>query len=206
MPKFGFKHKQESKDKIRKSCKRLYSPTKIKKNQHLSPNTEFKKGQISPKKKIFFPIPSLCLCNCGEITWNGKQYKKGHWIKKNIKIFKIPHSKERILKNSESHKGIPSPLKGVKGRLNKNYSKTRKVVYGNRYYYQSPCQGEVCLKMSYEYEYAKYLDSINEPWYYEPKAFSIIFKEKDTTYTPDFFLPRLNKFIKIKGWMRPIAQ
>jgi len=40
----------------------------------------YKTKQIIKKLGIiYFPkIPSLCLCGCNEIVWNGKEYKKGH--------------------------------------------------------------------------------------------------------------------------------
>jgi len=69
-------------------------------------------------------------------------------------------------------------------------------------YYESPLQGKVYLRSSYELKYAKYLDSKNILWMYEMETFDL----GGTTYTPDFFLPKTEEFIEIKGFMREMAQ
>ena len=40
-------------------------------------------------------------------------------------------------------------------------------------------------------------DKIGELWLYEIERFNL----GNTTYTPDFFLPRLEKFIEVKGYL-----
>ena len=66
-------------------------------------------------------------------------------------------------------------------------------------YYQSPLQGQVYLRSSWEIKYAKYLDSKKILWMYEIETFPITIDGKNYTYTPDFFLPKFEKFIEIKG-------
>ncbi len=79
---------------------------------------------------------------------------------------------------------------------------SHKAGRGKRSYYTSPLQGQVCFRSSYELAYAKYLDSISELWMYEMETFDL----GDITYTPDFFLPRKEKFIEIKGYMNEKSQ
>lgn len=53
------------------------------------------------------------------------------------------------------------------------------------------------FKSNWEVLVAKYLDSLNINWIYEPKYFEI---DDSSTYTPDFFLYDLNKWIEVKGY------
>ena len=73
---------------------------------------------------------------------------------------------------------------------------------GNGQHYDSPLQGKIWLRSSYELAYAKYLDENKILWMYEMETFDL----GDTTYTPDFFLVKEEKFIEIKGYMRKEAQ
>jgi len=77
-----------------------------------------------------------------------------------------------------------------------------------RYFkYQSPLQGEVKLNHGWEKSYAEYLDFYGEPWYHECKTFKFEFNGKQTTYTPDFYLPLEKKYVEIKGrWIRDAEQ
>ncbi len=112
------------------------------------------------------------------------------------------------MKYNQHRKGIKSSSETKEkqrqaklGSKNNFYGKTPK--HGKRFWYNSPLQGQICFRSSYEYKYALYLDSNNILWYYEPKTFEL---SDEMTYTPDFFLPQFEKFIEIKGWMRPKAQ
>ena len=74
--------------------------------------------------------------------------------------------------------------------------------HGKVYTHISPFQGEIKLNGSYEHKYALYLDSNSVKWYYEPKYFDLILNEKETSYTPDFYIPSQDKYIEIKGYWR----
>ncbi|KKL59181.1 hypothetical protein LCGC14_2217940 [marine sediment metagenome] len=58
------------------------------------------------------------------------------------------------------------------------------------------------MRSSYEIAYAKWLDKQNIKWKYESKTFDL----GNTTYTPDFYLPKTNKYIEIKGYWREDAK
>jgi hypothetical protein len=62
--------------------------------------------------------------------------------------------------------------------------------------------GSVVFKSSYELAYANYLDRLHVKWVYEPRTFYFSKRSKFTSYTPDFYLPKLKKFVEIKGWIR----
>lgn len=149
----------------------------------------------------------------------GGEFIKGHKLSKESinkmretkrKNKKIPWNKglkmddEFCKKASKRQKGIiPSKenrnkrSKSMIGRIPKNAGHK-----GIQSHYNSPFQKQIRLRSSYELAYAKYLDSINEPWYYEFKTFLI----GNSSYTPDFLLPALNKYVEIKGYMSPDAQ
>lgn len=104
------------------------------------------------------------------------------------KIEGIKRSKETCEKISESRRGDKNPI----------FRLTKRNGRGNGEYYQTPLQGLKFLRSSWELKYAKYLDENKILWMYEIETFDL----GDTTYTPDFFLPKLEKFIEIKGWMK----
>lgn len=54
----------------------------------------------------------------------------------------------------------------------------------------------IYFRSSYEMAYAKYLDSKNIKWKYEEITFNLGY----TTYIPDFYLPKINEYIEIKGF------
>ena len=72
-----------------------------------------------------------------------------------------------------------------------------KVVFSHkRYYYKG-----IWMRSSWEVAYAKYLDKNNLKWEYERDTFNL----KNTTYTPDFYLPETNQYVEIKGYMHSEA-
>lgn len=90
------------------------------------------------------------------------------------------------------------------GKNNYNYGKIMKHTKNIKYGHTSLCMG-------YELAYAKWLRKNHIAWRYEPKAFPLKYeigegKIKETTYTPDFYLPKTDEFIEIKGWWRDDAE
>ncbi len=79
----------------------------------------------------------------------------------------------------------------------------RKRIKYVRNYYKSPLQGMVRFRSSYEEKFAKYLDKNHILWLYESIVFEIGCKEN---YIPDFYLPKENKVVEIKGYMRKSAK
>ena len=76
-------------------------------------------------------------------------------------------------------------------------------IPGRFYKYNSPLQGQIKLNHGWELAYAQYLDFYGDPWYHECETFKFEFNEKQTSYTPDFYLPLEKKYVEIKGrWIR----
>ena len=103
---------------------------------------------------------------------------------KNNPFFGKLHTKETKLKISDSLKGT---------RMGRNNPMFNKVTTSKREMYKN-----IYMRSSWEIKYAKYLDKNNMVWQYESKTFDL----GDTTYTPDFYLSELDKYIEIKGYWR----
>ena len=74
-------------------------------------------------------------------------------------------------------------------RNNPNFGRLSQPI--KRIYYK-----EICMRSSYETKFAYFLDCSGHDWLYESKTFDL----GNTTYTPDFYLPKFNCYIEIKGW------
>ena len=58
------------------------------------------------------------------------------------------------------------------------------------------------MRSSWEILYAKYLDKNKIKWEYESKQFDL----GKLTYRPDFYLPKTDTYIEIKGYWRAGAR
>jgi len=108
----------------------------------------------------------------------------------------IRMSKEQIAKIRLSW----TPQKRAQARLDARRAEKTGNSKGD--YYNSPLQGTVWLRSSYEIAFARWLDAQNIAWLYEPKAFDL----GKVSYIPDFYLVNEDKYIEIKGYMRPKAK
>lgn len=166
-------------------------------------NESYKNWLIN-KEKIF------CGCGCGQeiiIKKHHRWYGIPKYIKGHNPCTEEGRQKMREFQSNRSPPSEETKLKQRNKALGKHVGKKsgrygKPPKHGKHIYYNSPLQGIICFRSLYEIAYAKYLDSINEFWYYEIETFDL----GDTTYTPDFFLPRRNKFIEIKGYMHKKSQ
>lgn len=102
---------------------------------------------------------------------------------KNNPFYGKHHTKESIQK--------------ISGKNNGMYGKPTPFPKGQ--YYIKKDGSKIWLRSSYEIAYAKYLDSKEIDWIYEPKRF--ILKTINRTYLPDFYLPKEDEYIEIKGYL-----
>ena len=72
-------------------------------------------------------------------------------------------------------------------------------TWGKGQYYDSPLQGKVWMRSSWEVKVAEYLTSLELDWYYEYKWLKV----GDVNYLPDFFIPELSLYIEVKGREKP---
>ena len=106
------------------------------------------------------------------------------------------------------YKGKNSPSWGgnysVRGKKHYMFGKICRALPIIKYYHSR-------MRSSYEIKYAEWLRKNHIKWRYEPKAFPLSYeigmgKIKETTYTPDFYLPKTKEYIEIKGWWRGDAE
>ncbi len=123
---------------------------------------------------------------------SGKRYKyiKKGWPKTNKKlsiIMKKEYKNGRIPWNKG--KKCLYVSKRMKGKNNPMYGKS--TPHGKRIYYK-----ETCMRSSWETKIAQLADQNGIEWIYEPKRFVL----QDKTYCPDFYFPKWNLWVEIKGW------
>ena len=120
--------------------------------------------------------------------------KNSFWFGK-----KCPEQSKRMLGNNYN------PGFWKRGKNNHNYGRlpSKSAGRGKRCYYDSPLQGKVCFRSTYELKYAKYLDKKSILWKYEHKTYHL---SNGTSYTPDFYLLKSKKYREIKGYMSDSAQ
>lgn len=138
---------------------------------------------------------------CSSCTQKGKRNhmygkKRPDVALKNRKIFK-----GKIL--SKNHKKVIAlNHANVSGKKNPMYGKLAK--HGKGQYYKGSY-----MRSSWEIAFAKYCIKNHIKYRYEPKTFEIIYKykgkKKEGTYTPDFYMLQINKYIEIKGFWRDDA-
>jgi len=108
--------------------------------------------------------------------------------------------KDKKRKFSEKHKQhMRKKRPSISGRKNPNFGgkcHSKKNSYKGGYY-----KG-IWMRSSYEIIYAKWLDKNKIKWKYEYKTFDLGY----TTYIPDFYLPKRNRYIEIKGYWRDDAR
>ena len=68
-------------------------------------------------------------------------------------------------------------------------------TWGKGQYYDSPLQGKVWMRSSWEVKVADYLTNLNLDWYYENDWLKV----GDFNYLPDFYIPMLELYIEVKG-------
>ena len=121
------------------------------------------------------------------------------------------HSKETCEKLSVSHIELFSNMsKEEKHRRAMKAVKTKREngVIGTTNNAYSRCKGGIrqdlnqYFRSSWEANIARILNHLNIEWKYEYKRFNFS-KEKEgiLSYQPDFYLPKYNKWIEVKGWM-----
>jgi hypothetical protein len=134
----------------------------------------------------------------------GRNFYSNIFNEKELNVYKI--SKNRIIRLlldiMKMSQSLPKPIPSKRqdywhAHLKHESLDIKNYLYGiKQCYYKSPLQGEVCFRSSWELAYAMYLDKKNVFWMYEHKKFKL---SNGTSYTPDFYLVKKQKYIEIKG-------
>ena len=122
-------------------------------------------------------------------------------IHQKMKLYSIPTRTK-----SESRQGKLNPIYGIghtketKEKMSRAFSNGRKMGYNHHWgkgsYYDTPSQGRKWMRSGWEVKVANYLTDNAVDWYYEYEWLEI---NDGTRYLPDFFVPKENLYIEVKG-------
>lgn len=159
------------------------------------------KSSMQGQTKSKSHIESFRQCtNSGRFTSGQKPWNKGKsgYLSKESRQ-KIgaakrgkKESKETRLKKSIAHKGLLN---------HKDYCSCSccKTMRGESKFITKPVEYKgILMRSSWEVSYAQYLDKNNVKWEYEPKVFKL---KNGSSYIPDFYLPKENVYVEIKGYL-----
>jgi len=60
----------------------------------------------------------------------------------------------------------------------------------------------IYVRSRWEANYGRYLNFVRRKWFYEPKTFWFENIKRGTrSYTPDFYLPKYDEYIEVKGYL-----
>ena len=101
----------------------------------------------------------------------------------------------KIAETKQKHGKYTQTTKSVNKRM--QCSGWRKFRY--------TCKNGTVIKMrsGWEILYAQFLDSLGIIWQYEPKGFLLSTEHR---YYPDFYLPEINEYHEVKGYLSPGAK
>jgi hypothetical protein len=120
--------------------------------------------------------------------------EKANQLKKDLSIrnsgennpfYGMTHSElslKKMRQNNVTRRGENSNFYGMKYWPKRG----KELIYDN-----------IRFRSNWELLTAKYFDTNNIKWQYEPKVFIL---NEEMTYTPDFYLPDSNKWIEVKGY------
>lgn len=159
------------------------------KGKNLSPKTEFKKGQIAWNKGISHSI---------EMRMKLKMNHKGMTGKKRSKEFCEMMSRihtGRIMSVEARKRMSVSKINFIMNNPGRGYVQSKggkRIINGREQYFRS----------RWEANTARILDLQKREWEYETKQFWFNKIKRGTRcYIPDFYLPKEDMFIEVKGWM-----
>jgi hypothetical protein len=118
-------------------------------------------------------------------------YKDGRTLKSNYykKYVREKSRQYRYSENKQCQCGRPIANKSESCKLCEldNKGHVKRIRYRGK-----------LLRGNWEFAYAKHLDKQGIEWLYEPRTF----KFKKYSYTPDFYLPKSDIYVEIKGYWR----
>ena len=154
------------------------------------------------KKRISESHKGICHTNTPETR---KKISESHLGEKNP-FYGHKHSDKTKLKISQKGKGrkVSIETRKILSDKRKQYLSEHptsliKNMRSNGKWYTRLDGSKIWLRSSYEIRVAIMLDKLSIDWIYEPKAF--IINNNNVTYRPDFYLPSLDVWWEIKGWM-----
>jgi len=157
--------------------------------------------------------PWHCKSCAIHLEWSKEDYYDKH-VETIKKVYTCEKHRERLGRLSRENWSNPEKRAAM---MNRDFSeiskKSRATLMANllsgktvyRVTHGKRClHGGVYMRSSYEQRFAAVLDSLGLEWEYEPKHFAVLNHTK--TYLPDFFIPKLELYVEVKGWWRDDAK
>lgn len=154
---------------------------------------EFKSGFIEYNKKV--KNGEIKKKNTNQYTKaknEGKEYILNNNARKNMSDARTGKSLSEPHKNNISH-GIQEAVK----KYPESYNSCNVNGRVKKYNYNG-----IMLDGKWELEVAKWFDNNHIQWVRNKTGFSYIWKEKNKIYYPDFYLPKQDLYIEVKGYQR----
>lgn len=136
---------------------------------------------------------------------NSPETRKKIGLANSIALKGLKFSKEHKKKMSLTHKGnkhsemTKEKMRGLRpnisGKNNPHYGKPASHSKGA--YYKG-----IWMRSPWEIRVAQLAGQAGIKWQYEPQRFCF----KDCSYLPDFYLPKWNLWVEVKGWMHNEAK
>jgi hypothetical protein len=82
-----------------------------------------------------------------------------------------------------------------------SYNLPKGSTHGKGAWFIKPDGARKYMRSSWEIMFAEFLVELNLDWEYEPRVFRL---KNGRGYTPDFYIPSINKWVEIKGYWRDI--
>lgn len=111
---------------------------------------------------------------------------------------------------SEARMGDLNPIykvghtKEARGKMSQAFVNGRTIGYstcwGKTSKYNTPNQGIVTMRSTWEVRVADYLTELDKDWLYEPYTFKLT---EAVSYRPDFYIPEDDLYIEVKGRLLP---
>lgn len=128
--------------------------------------------------------------------------KRSDETKDNMRKAQIELNKRRTL--SERQQQTSKARAKIRKKLEEGTMQYPSREGINNNMYGKPCPhakktkyGNIWFRSSWEATVAKWFDEQGVEWVYEPKRFVL----GDVTYVPDFYLPSLDCYVEVKGWL-----
>lgn len=132
------------------------------------------------------------------ITCNSlqKAIKRGEFISRNKSDAAILSHKKTPRSHGESAR------EKCRIAINKRYDTGWQPKAGrcDKFEYMSPIAGRVFVDGTWEYKYAKYLDTIGVQWQRNTRRFAYWYEGKLRMYIPDFYIVDDDSYTEIKGY------
>ena len=149
-------------------------------------------------------LSPICKCNYSHVAWNKgltkdideRVRKNGESISNGYKTGRIKTWSDGLTKESDvrlqslSQKVSKTILNKVKNdEWHNSFGKSRIVIYNG-----------IEFHGHWEVKFAKYLDMLQIEWKRNTDKFEYFFDGKVRYYTPDFYIPKNDLYIEIKGY------